>query len=148
MTEVSLIEAASHIPIGFVLRIESEPGEDGPFLTAVVSQHAPGWEPGDVFDEDDPEHGWKDGHPASRFLDRPVFGITAVDAACFHTLLTAAILKRWPTPYVKWDGPMSNPELADAISLAREVVGRDGAMRSDISQRLARAVLALWEHPR
>lgn len=122
----TLIEAYGHIPYGFVLCTESEISRDetgaltgDPILTATVFQHPPGWEPGDVFDDGDPDHGWKDArHPEDRFRDRPVFSITAVSAEAFDRLLVAAILKRWPKPYVTWS--MTGPRLApdEALHLA------------------------------
>jgi hypothetical protein len=99
----TLIEAACHIPHGFMLRIEQESGEecgkDRVYLTASVYQHAPGWEPGDVFDEDDPDHGWSSArHPEDRFRDRVLFAITSDTPKRFERLVVGTILNRWPTP--------------------------------------------------
>lgn len=98
---ISLIEVFCHIPYGFVLTIETEGIEFNgrAFLSAAVYQHAPGWQPGDLFDEDDPSHGWPSPrHPEDRFLDRLLFSIGADCQENFEHLLARAILSRWPNP--------------------------------------------------
>jgi hypothetical protein len=112
VTAPGLLTAMCHVPTGFYVRFEREPSltpdgsPDGEFLGATVWQVCPegGWSVRGV--DPQPPGGWHEvlgstepgaNHPASRFHDRVLWGVTGCDQGALERLLVASILERWPT---------------------------------------------------
>jgi hypothetical protein len=112
-----IVEAVQHIPPGFHLTIAIEravndDGSDGSeCLHASIYQHPPEDEDGESIGwsvrgvDEQPEGGWSEVlgstepgayHPADKFSDRVLWGISAVNPEAFERLLVASILRQWP----------------------------------------------------